>query len=379
MKFLLRVALKALLLFALINVVSVGTVMPGGRIPGAGQFSLYNHLFPGRPRFPFGEAPREAYNFSLYDLDAMFESHEVDPKKPAGEFRVVVLGDSSVWGTLLRPEETLTGQLNAYGLSAPDGRAVRFYNLGYPTLSLTKDLIIMDLALRHHNPDLVIWLTTLEAFPRDKQLTVPLVENNAVRARAMIRRFELDLDPNAVTPPNFWKRTLVGQRKNLADLARLQVYGIPWAATGIDQYYPDEYPPAQVDLEADGTFHGQSELIREDLAFEVLRAARLAARGLDIDFRKPVRDVPVLLVNEPILISSGANSDIRYNFYYPRRAYDTYRAWLAEAAAANGFTYLDAWDLVPPGEFTNSAIHVNRQGTGRLAEKVAEEVILLLE
>jgi hypothetical protein len=41
-------------------------------------------------------------------------------------------------------------------------------------------------------------------------------------------------------------------------------------------------------------------------------------------------DVPVLLINEPMFISSGQNSDLRYNSFYPRWAYDQYRAMLAE-------------------------------------------------
>ena len=52
-------------------------------------------------------------------------------------------------------------------------------------------------------------------------------------------------------------------------------------------------------------------------------------------------------VNEPILISNGLNSDIRYNFFYPRWAYDEYRLQLTEHAAGRNWRYLDLWDLVP--------------------------------
>jgi hypothetical protein len=71
------------------------------------------------------------------------------------------------------------------------------------------------------------------------------------------------------------------------------------------------------------------------------------------------------------LISQGANSDVRYNFFYPRWAYDQYRALLAEQAAAHGWNYLDLWELVPQEEFTNSAIHLTPAGEGMLAEQVA--------
>ncbi len=47
----------------------------------------------------------------------MFASHVIAAgPKPADEYRVIVIGDSSTWGTLLRPEETLAGQLDGADL-----------------------------------------------------------------------------------------------------------------------------------------------------------------------------------------------------------------------------------------------------------------------
>jgi hypothetical protein len=357
MRFLLRVAVKGLLLFLALNVLA-GLLVE----PRLGHISIYNSLVPGRPRFPFGESPREAYNFSLFDVDAMFAAHEIAGagEPHTDEFRVLLIGDSSVWGTLLRPEETLAGQLNALGLTAADGRAARFYNLGYPTISLAKDLLVLDQALQYQ-PDQVIWLTTLEAFPRSKQLAVPLLENNPSRARDLVERYRLDLPVEDLQPPAFWERTLIGRRKALADGIRLQMYGLLWAATGVDQVYPSDYPRAQTDLEPDPTFQGSETLDPDDLALEAFTAAQRVSG-----------DVPLLVVNEPILISSGANSEIRYNFYYPRGAYDQYRQILAETATAAGIPYLDAWDSVPPEMFTNSAIHLDARGTALLAEQIAE-------
>ncbi len=106
-KFLRNVILKGLVLFLLFDLVLAG-VNPAG----LGKISLYNRLFPGRLRFPFGENPAQSYNLSLFNLDAMFASHVIaNGAKPASEYRVLVIGDSSTWGTLLRPEQTLAGQL----------------------------------------------------------------------------------------------------------------------------------------------------------------------------------------------------------------------------------------------------------------------------
>jgi hypothetical protein len=355
----LAVIIKALILLLVINVLFIygGDLNPG-------RFSLYNIIFPGRERLPFGENP-QSYNLSLFDLDAMFAAHELDgaPKR-ADEYRVIFVGDSSVWGILLTPGQTLTGQVNQINAQAC-GKNIRAYNLGYPTISLTKDLMLID-AARNYQPDLIVWLTTLEAFPRDKQLTTPLVAHNAERVSALITRYGLAANRNdpALIRPSLWDRTLVGQRRPLADLLRLQIYGALWAGTGVDQFYPESYPPAQTDFEDDASFHDQQPptLAPESLAFDVLDAGMTIA--------------PTLLVNEPMLISTGRNSDIRYNFFYPRWAYDQYRQLLTDRAAAEAWRYLDLWDLIPAAEFTNSAIHLTPAGERVLAEKILTNIQL---
>ena len=90
----------------------------------------------------------------MLNLDAMFASHEIaSGPKPAGEYRVLLIGDSSTWGWLLKPGETLA-QINRAHLQAADGRTVRAYNLGYPIISLTKDVLIIDRAMQYQ-PDAV--------------------------------------------------------------------------------------------------------------------------------------------------------------------------------------------------------------------------------
>jgi hypothetical protein len=350
-----RVIIKGLLLFLLVNLLFV-FLAP---LPILGKLSAYNDIFPGRVRLPYGENPDQAYNLSLYNLEAMFASHElVAGNKPAGEFRVVLIGDSSVWGYLLKPEDTLSAYLNASNLVTKEGKKVRAYNLGYPTLSLTKDLLILDYAI-HYQPDLIIWLFTLESLPLTKQLDSPIVQNNPSRVRDLITKYDINLDiqDQRFFSPNIFDSTLVGERRALADLLRLQIYGIMWAATGIDQYYPATYEPPQSDLALDDTFHGLQppKLKTEDLSIEILTAGRNISG-----------EVPILYVNEPIYISDGENSDIRYNFFYPKWAYDQYRLLFADICQMERWQCLDEWNLVPPAEFTNSAIHMTPFGTKML-------------
>lgn len=353
-----RVLVKAALLFVAVNLLLVAVDLQ----PALGRLTLYNWLLPGRERLPYGDDPARAYNLNLYNLDAMFASHElVAGAKPADEYRVLVIGDSSVWGFLLENEDTLAGALNARGLEASDGRRVEFYNLGHPTISLTKDLMILDYAIRYE-PDLIVWPVTLEAFPYSKQASSPLVQNNAQRVRELIARYRLRVDANApeFVEQDFWARTLIGQRRALADLLRLQLYGFDWAATGIDVHIPDEIELRAVDLEASEEYAGlQQPLTAEELAFDVL-AAGVQRAG----------EVPVLIVNEPIFVSDGANSDLRYNSFYPRWAYDDYRELLLDQSSAHGWNYADLWQAAGNDQFTNTPIHLTPQGTLEFADEL---------
>jgi hypothetical protein len=300
----------------------------------------------------------------------MFASHELAAgDKPADEFRVLLIGDSSVWGYLLKPEDTLPAYLNAAGLKTSDGRSVRAYNLGYPTLSLAKDLLILNVAMQYQ-PDLIIWLVTLESFPIAKQLDSPIVQNNSTRVRDLITRYDINLDPKdpRFVTPNFLESTLVGERRALADILRLQIYGVMWAATGIDQYSPASYEPPQADLAPDETFHDLQppDLHPEDLSMDILSAGRSMSGN-----------VPILYVNEPIYISGGENSDIRYNFFYPKWAYDHYRQLFAETCQNKSWQCVDEWNLVASDEFTNSAIHMTPLGTKMLSTDLEQSILLL--
>jgi hypothetical protein len=361
-RFLWKVLIKGLVLFLLFDL-AFAHVNPDA----LGKITLYNHLFAGRQRFPFGENSPLSYNLSLFNLDAMFSSHVIASEpKSADEYRVIVIGDSSIWGTLLHPEETLTGQLNNSSLSLC-GKNVRFYNLGYPTISLTKDLMVLDYAQRYQ-PDLVVWAITLEAFPVDNQLSSPIVSNNASRVVDLIVRYNLTLGKNspALVQTDFWESTFIGQRRPLADLIRLQMYGILWTATGIDQSYPLDYQRTQTDFNTDEIYH--------DLQPPTLDPSKLAFGLLEAAMRI-VNNPKIILINEPMLISTGKNSILRYNFFYPRWVYDQWRGMISARAKSSGWEYLDLWNIVPPKEFTNSAIHMTPKGESLLAEHLKQYIL----
>ena len=318
------------------------------------RISLYNHIFPGRERLPFGESPRTAYNFSIGSLDAAFASHKIHGagKKDPGTMRVITIGDSSSWGTLLRPEETLCGQLDGKVLS--DGRTLLCYNLAYPTLSLAKDYLLLNRAMEYE-PDLILWPLTLESFPSDKQSDNALVQANMDEYGRLFPEASIPIKPEG---------SFRDQRREAADWLRLQLYGVMWAGTGIDQDYPEDYIPPQLDLEADNSYHGfEGALPESALAWDILEKGMTRAG-----------DTPVLLINEPMLISSGENAEIRYNYYYPREAYNSWHDALLTRAESAGWNLLDLWDVLENEAFTNSAIHYDAESAALLAERVTGQI-----
>ena len=367
-QFLLRIVIKAAIIFVLINLIFAG-LTPMEQL---GKFSFYNWLLPGRDRLPYGENSAESYNLSLYNIPAMINSHKITTNKGENEFRVIIIGDSGTWGWFLHNDDTLAGQLNKGNYQTPDGRQVRAYNLGYPVMSLLKDLMFLESSLKF-DPDLIIWPVTLESFPQEKQLFSPIVQNNPERVQSLIERYKLNLDPNdeRLVIPNFLENTLIGQKRNLADLLRLQLYGFTWAATGIDQKIPVVIPPRRSDFEEDlswQNFDEPAEFSGKDLSFDVLEAGLELADG-----------VPLLLINEPMFISSGDNSDLRYNSFYPRWAYDQYREILVKKALSQNWNFLDIWDFIAPEEFTDTPVHMTPEGTRLTAELISAEILRIVD
>jgi hypothetical protein len=139
-----------------------------------------------------------------------------------------------------------------------------------------------------------------------------------------------------------------------------------WAATGIDQSYPENYPEAMRDFAENIAYRSYQEetFSADDIAFQVL------SKGQEI-----VGDVPIVFFNEPILISEGENSDLRYNFMYPRWAYDAYRTFVSNYFDETEMSYYDLWDNVPQEEFTNSAVHMTPAGENIFIQTFIETIL----
>lgn len=357
-----RVIIKGLLLFALCNVI-FAVMRPLELIA---SYSVYGWLVPYRTRLPYGEKPERAYNVSVDSVPMMFATHEIRRPKAADEWRVLVLGDSGVWGWYLPADETLVHTLNSLNLSH-DGKRLVFYNLAYPVSSLVKDLLILDEAL-HYQPDTVLWLVSLTGNQSDRRYEVPLIQNNVERIERLVQDYGLNVNPQdeRFVRLNWRGQLLLNRRADIANWLRLQSYGITWAATRLDQDIPTNFELLMTNYEADYlwyTYPNEAVLSSNDFSFDVLETG----------FAR-VGEVELIVINEPIYISTGQNSAIRYNSFYPRWAYDQYRQAFADFAESRSWRYLDLWDAVPAEDFTNTPLHYSAAGALALAETIARQL-----
>lgn len=365
-----RVLLKAAALFALFNVAWYVT-QP---LAFLNKLSVYGALFPPRERFPFAEFPEASYAVTVDNLDQLFASHRIALPKAADEFRVALLGDSAIWGYLLRADQTQAACINARDLRTDDGRRVRAYNLGYPTLTVIKDFLILQRALAHA-PDLIIWSTSLASLYPSDQLDFPLILAHREEVSALQARYAFKLDQYPLPPRSWQERTFFGQRRAIADWLRHQLYAPAWASTRLDHVLPRFIAPHPVNLLPDDNvlsvnvlrLRQAGRIAPEDLNFDVLSAGvALAAE----------RGIPTVLVNEPIYRNEA--HPLRYNTYYPRWAYDDYRAAFAQLAQRQNWRYLDLWDAVPADQFTDTDFHLTADANCAYAERLIKAALAQL-
>jgi hypothetical protein len=81
---------------------------------------------------------------------------EIAPEKPAGTFRVLMLGDSFVEGAQVPVETTVSRRLEEQLAAAMPGRTIQVINAGNAGFGTAQELLFLDNDGRTYQPDLVI-------------------------------------------------------------------------------------------------------------------------------------------------------------------------------------------------------------------------------
>ena len=329
--------------------------------PDLSRLNVYNTPAMRRQRFPTSTVAPEDAGLDIDNLDAMFASNIVSEPKAPNEYRVFVLGDSAVWGMRLTPVQTLPGQMDALGLKCGN-KNVYAYNLSFPAPSATKDLMILDKAMKYQ-PDEIVWLITWYTLIPRMRTDHWLIGYNLDEYYKLAHRFHF-LPNNDVSLSLVMQMT--DQNRTLFHILRYQLYSLINIATGLDQIPgPPQRKPAHLSI---------------DPTFERMEPPKLYLRDVSldqvIDFYQIAGSVPVILVNEPTkVLTDVPNSNIYYNIFYPRWVYDQYRQYMNKTAMENHWDYLDLWNIFPPSDYTDTPLHLNPQAETKLAKMIAPYLI----
>jgi hypothetical protein len=307
-----------------------------GRLP-----TLYNTLLPGRLRATWTNSTALYVNETrvsriLSDLTA------ARPKQP-DEYRVFVLGSSETWGAFVRPEEAFPMVLDRLGLTAPDGRQVRVYDVAYPLADSLKDLVFATYFFRHHfQPDLILYALNPYSFNPLGGGLHPLLLANTDLADEVVQTYRLTDIPHledlaAAVGSSAWERhNFFSERGDLAYWLSNQAYGLAWALTGEDIVLP--------------------------------RLGRQSKYGGNLDWtniRPGTLEALQQMTNEQgiglMLFSSPSN------YTAP-----LYNQWIYDEAEHLKLPFLDCRELLPFAEFTNTGLHMTPRGHRELADQIAD-------
>ncbi len=275
------------------------------------------------------------YGEHLYPINRWGFRHEDFPKeKPAGEFRVFVLGDSIVFGQGTAHgdfSEALGKRLAGY--RRPDGRRWRVINTGVPSYTTCQELALLEGFIEPFSPDLVI---------------VGYAMNDPEKPRAP---FGLDVKTGAIA---FWWRTyhFFKQRLALPKYVMAKLSPLVARLRGHTYYGPPVDPKQEVRYVE--TLH--------DPSGEYWKAAEACLRGFGEYQRRA--HVPVVLGIFPLLRFMDSKELGRVH------------AQVAESGKAAGLEVVDlrpVFAALQPGRLARlqgDGMHPTEEGHGVAAEAV---------
>ena len=142
-----------------------------------------------RPRIVYELRPRLDVRFAgghLTTSDAGFRGRDVLSPKPPGEFRIVGVGDSYMFGQGVSDEETYLARLSELSKDAVRGRSVETVNLAVPGFNTVMEVDLLRHRIAPLEPDLIL----IEIVGND--LDLPNFVWNAVDPWTLRRSFLID-------------------------------------------------------------------------------------------------------------------------------------------------------------------------------------------
>jgi len=362
---LMRIMIKAIVLLLICDALQIGLNVASI----VEQWPIYKSFTPPTARLGLANQIGDPI---WWRLDTLLDAHEIAQPKATGEYRVIFLGDSATFCLYCRSTEAIPQLFTELGATI-DGKRVHAYNLAYPGSDWLKDILILKHAL-NYQPDAIVWLVTAKGAsdqPLPQEPDAHLITRlNADELPSLARQYNLDTwetrryaDADAWYQRSIW--THGGRYRDwLVLIARSIGNDLSYPGKDLTQEYllpgePVTTQPIQAVAEINSSLPGYDRFPNRQ--WDLLLAGQRMAQEARI---------PLLIVNEPIYVGSGPNSEVNYNSFYERDLFDRFRAAMTDFTQQHTMTYLDLWNRLPPENLSNTSLHYNLEGNRRVAEEV---------
>jgi hypothetical protein len=315
-----RVIVKALILFISFNLILTS-------FPDLTGF-VFRQFLPKLHKFPTDVVyydPRARHGFgveNVFDVNVLFNTHLVSyEKKPANQYRIIFIGDSTV------RDGTIYPIVNRQGCG---GKILHAYDLGYYGTSATKDLMILQKAMQY-SPDLIVWSVTsgtLSNEPKD----FAMANSGDLVSLIHTYRMSMPADQSYTNGISF----LSGADEILLQTRLLINYSVLFPAFGSSRAV------IETGFEDVVGNNGETQQVLPGSGVYLFSALTAAS--------KIAGDIPLIMINEP-----------RPRVVVTQADYLQYRQELLSLNGGQPWFFLDLWNLVPDRDFIDK-IHRNADG-----------------
>jgi hypothetical protein len=300
-------------------------------------------------------------------LDPLLRQHELCWRDVPDEVRIVVLGNSAIYGFPLPVEQSFAARANAR--FDAEGTPAHLFNTAWVFTYFLKDAVILDRVLAYR-PDVIVYAVTLADMahmaPPPFPPLVDFLRDNADAVEAMAAAQPpgladpLDRVAQRLDPLPSWQ-AVRDRQDNIANYLRSALrqqaralaatFGAPPALPQPKTLGHRGYDCAKVET--------QDAMLYPDWQTWNLLSELAAIRARS--------GQAVLVVNWPV---AHEPKDDCYNPRYTAARLAEFNAWMAAETTRLDLPYLDLGDLLPPREFLDS-LHVSPAGHQLIADRVA--------
>jgi GDSL-like Lipase/Acylhydrolase family len=320
------------------------------------------------PLFEGGARLHPLTDVRLMWLEPLLRQHEVCWRDQPDEQRVMLFGNSAVFGFPLPVEQSFGALLNAHFAAAHV--PAHLFNLAWVYTYQVRDALIMHEALRY-DPDVIVYPITLG----DMVHVAPMLwlagffESNVEPLTDMAEAPPPGLGEPFARYQSFERgqgivRRLFNRLRDVGLSLRLMIHRHAVVLTQrIATLPPEAAPPA----ETGGAYDCARTL---SLAADRFRDWRDWSMPAYLASLRAHSGAAMLLINWPIAHEPNGEC---YNVRYSNALVAQFNEWLAAEAQRYGLAYLDLHDLLPPSDFIDS-LHITPAGQQRIAARVAAEL-----